>query len=820
MACCLGIAYSSFATHIVGGELYYKYLGNDNYEIYFDYYIDCINGNAGAISSDRSAWFGVFEGKTNKRIASLDRRITRTNPVRVSDVNYKCIITKPNACVDKYQYKFTLKLPPKDGGYIIVYQRCCRNNTITNLSNPGGQGSTYFTKIEDTETRKNNAAAFKNLPPNFLCTNAPLVFDHSATDVDGDSLVYELYKPFNSFQGNLGANNTTRPQPVPSQFLPPPFVPITWANGYNDNLQINATSPIIINSKTGQLNFTPTQVGQFVVGISVKEYRDGELINTTRRDFQFNVSNCEFEVVSSFFAPSKSCDFRVTFNNNSRGNGALTYNWDFGETEDNTDKSTSTFPSYKYKQPGTYEIQLIAGNINCADTYTKEVRIVDPVFPNLGPDDTLCNPFTRIIDGGLSTQAIIWNTGTIGSQISVNQPGNYIATYQKEGCSYKDTITIVEDNDRPVLPVDSVICENVPFEINLSVGNQYKSINWSTGESSTQITVNQPNVYAVQVTTMNDCVFEDTMNIVHKELPMVNINDTNICPLTNGFFEVGTPNLSYQWSTGSTDQRITVNQPGKYSVKAFDGKCYNEDSAILDIIDIGPYGLPKDTVFCDKVFMVLNPGNQFKSYNWSTGEKTPIITALNEGTYAVILTSQEGCVVSDSITLGRNPLPNVGLGPDTIVCQAIHPVLDAGPGVVYLWQDGSNLRTLTAFETGIYHVEVTDQNGCINSDTVEVTKNPNAYPSNLYMPNAFTPNGDGINEIYPDNQFKDIGVFYNLKIFNRWGEKLADFDSPDGNWDGTYKGQKQEEGVYIYLVSWIGCDNTRRSKQGNITLLK
>lgn len=814
------------ATHIVGGELYYKYLGNNNYEIYFDYYLDCENGSSVAISQDRNAWFGVFDGKTNQRIPSLDRRITRNTPVRVSDVNYKCIINKPNACVDKYQYKFTLNLPPRDGGYTIVYQRCCRNGTITNLANPGAQGSTYFTKIDDTNLRRNNAATFKNLPPNFLCTNAPLVFDHSAFDADGDSLAYELYKPFNSYVGKVGATNQpksiTNPgsQPAPKDFLPPPFIPITWANGYNDNLQINATTPIIINSKTGELNFTPTQVGQFVVGISVKEYRNGELINTTRRDFQFNVSNCQFEVVSSFFAPSKSCDFKVTFNNNSRGNGALTYSWDFGETNDETDKSNSTFPSYQYKNPGTYNIQLVAGNVNCSDTYSKTVTIVAPLFPKLGPDDTLCNPFSKIIDGGIATEAISWNTGEVAGQITVDKPGPYIATYQKEGCDYKDTINITEDNDRPILPVDSVICKNVPFDISLSVGSQYKLINWSTGETSNQINVDQPNRYVVQVTTLNDCVFEDTMNIVHKDLPIVNLNDTNICPLTDGFFAVENPNLTYLWNTGSSAQSITVNQAGKYNVKVFDGKCYNEDSAELNIIDVGPYGLPNDTVFCDKVFMTLNPGGQFKNYQWNTGETTPIITANTEGVFAVILTSNEGCIVSDSISLGRNPLPDVGLGPDTMVCQAIHPVLDAGPGVLYTWNDGSTERTLTAFETGIYHVEVTDDKGCINSDTVEITKNPNAYPSNLYMPNAFTPNGDGINEIYPENQFTDIGVYYNLKIFNRWGEKLADFDSPTANWDGTYKGEKQEEGVYIYLVSWLGCDNKRRNKQGNITLLK
>ena len=93
------------ATHIVGGEIYYNYLGNNNYEIILDYYIDCLNGWGPAIADDSVAWFGFYNGNTNERIANLDRLARRTTPVRISDVNYNCIVSKPNACVDKYQYQ-------------------------------------------------------------------------------------------------------------------------------------------------------------------------------------------------------------------------------------------------------------------------------------------------------------------------------------------------------------------------------------------------------------------------------------------------------------------------------------------------------------------------------------------------------------------------------------------------------------------------------------------------------------------------------------------------------------------------------------------
>ncbi len=810
------------ATHIVGGELYYEYLGNNNYSVTLDYFIDCVNGNPGAIKPDLDGSnFAVFNGSTNQRISSFDRTIAAGLPKRVSETNYKCIITKPNACVDRYQFSFVLNMPPIKGGYIIAFQRCCRNNSITNLLNPDLTGSTFWTKIEDLRTQnwKNSSAHFKELPPNFLCTNAPLVFDHSAVDPDGDSLVYELFHPFNSYQGNSGARPGS-PKPTGAGFLPPPFPQVNWANGYSASKQIDATNNFILNPTTGLLNFTPTQTGQFVVGILVKEYRNGVLVGTTRRDFQFNVSDCTFEVVSSFLAPVKSCAFTVSFNNNSSGTSGLSYAWDFGEKDDISDQSNQTFPTYTYSKSGTYEIQLIAKTSQCADTYTRIVRIVDPVYPQLGPDDTLCSPFTHVLDANINTEAISWNTGEIGSRITVNKEGLYIATYQKEGCAYKDSVYLTEDLDFPELPLDTIFCNNDPFIYTIDAGARFKKFKWNTNEVTQTIATSTPGLHYVDVTTSNGCVYRDSMYINQQLPPALNLRDTLVCPGFPGRFDAGSDEVIYTWSTGETNATISPMAAGSYWVTIFDGRCYNYDTATLENVDVGPYGLPNDTAFCNKVFMVLNPGSQFARYQWNTGESTPTITVQDRGSYSVILTSKEGCIVSDSMRIGLNPLPTINLGPDTTVCQAINPVLDPGPGIAYLWQDESSERTLTAYESGIYHVMLTDHNGCINGDTIEIFKDPNALPSDLFMPNAFSPNGDGLNDVYPNNQYQDIGVEYNLKIFTRWGEKLEDFNSPNYSWDGIYKGEPMAEGVYIYLVNWIGCDNKRRQKTGNVTLLK
>jgi gliding motility-associated-like protein len=88
------------------------------------------------------------------------------------------------------------------------------------------------------------------------------------------------------------------------------------------------------------------------------------------------------------------------------------------------------------------------------------------------------------------------------------------------------------------------------------------------------------------------------------------------------------------------------------------------------------------------------------------------------------------------------------------------------------------------------------------------------------MPSAFTPNGDELNDVYPNSQYQVEGAEYNVKLFNRWGEKLAEFNNPTLNWDGNINGQEAPEGVYVYTITWVGCDNVRRTLYGDFLLMR
>jgi hypothetical protein len=253
------------ATHIVGGEMSYRSLGNNNYEITLTVYRDCYNGVA---PFDNPAAIAIYSGTGG---------LVSNNQVNISSqlslpsvVNNPCLIPPINLCYELARYVFTATLPPVNGGYTIVYQRCCRNQTIINLSNLYNTGGTYMATIPGPMLASANSnPVFNSLPPTFICQNDLFTFDHSATDADGDSLVYELCAPLTGGDRN---------NPAPSPADPPPYIPVVYASPYSINNMLGGTLPFSIDSRTGIITARPPAAGQFVYGVCVNEYRNGILI--------------------------------------------------------------------------------------------------------------------------------------------------------------------------------------------------------------------------------------------------------------------------------------------------------------------------------------------------------------------------------------------------------------------------------------------------------------------------------------------------------------------------------------------------------------
>lgn len=824
----------AFATHIVGGEIMYNYLGDNGsmvrYRVTMYLYIDCINGQPGAIEDDKRGYINVFSyNKFLNRFTLYPNSgnyypvaNARSGPQRVSDVNYKCIKTKPNACVDKYTYSLDISVPINDDGYTISFERCCRNNTINNIVNPMHSGATYWTHIPGHRTRSANTSPFFNsLPPNFLCTNAPLKFDHSATDADGDSLVYELYHPY------LGAD---RNDPLPSATNPTNpnnFSNIIWENGYSTYAnQIDGNPTLSIDRETGKLSLTPTRTGQFVIGIKVMEFRNGIFIGETKRDFQFNVNNCNFEVVSSFMVPKLNCTgTEVTFNNFSIG--GLKYQWDFGVEETDDDTSNFTHPKFTYPNPGQYKVRLVASTTKCSDTFDYDLTVKQNFKTDIGRDTLICGPFSMQLQAiPADKPSYIWNTGERTKNITVNKGGVYWVSVSDAPCISRDTIQIVNDLTKIDLGPDSVICRDsfVPFTYEGKPG--FSTYLWNDSSFAQFVFIPRLDTYHVRVTNQNNCASEDSITFILYPPPRTLLKDTLFCKGTSVILDginrsaLTVAETQYLWNTGSTAPAITVSQPGTYIVKLRNKLCTLFDTAVLNHIETG-LELGPDTFYCGPVFRWLRPKKGFVSYVWHDGAESADYLATTPGKKKLTITTIEGCVESDSVLITQFPVIDGGLGNDTAICLSSTLWLHATDSFVsYLWNTGQESRSISVQQAGTYRVIFRDRNGCIGSDSITIVEQADALPVDLFMPNAFTPNDDGLNELFPGNGYADPGSPYLLRIYNRWGEKIWESESPAIEWDGRIKGDMAPQDVYVFTVRYTGCDNLERTFRGTFTLMR
>ncbi len=363
----LTLGFASNAAHLVGGEITYTCLGSNQYQVKLRIYRDCFSGGA---AFDNSVNFTVYNLAgavvTNP---SVPKGPTISVPAGTGN---PCLTTPPNICTEYAEYVATLTLPPVVGGYTISYQRCCRNSTISNISNPGSRGNTYTVKIPSMDNTCNSTPTFTTVPPIVLCLGDQLNVDASATDSNGDSLFYEFC---DIYTGGSSGN------PSPSTATPPPYTTIPFVAPATPNQPVPGSPALAINPQTGMITGVATTAGQYVVGICVSEYRNGQLLSVVRRDYQFNVTNCIINTVADMVTqledPSLYCDGRtLTFT--PQTTGALTYFWNFGDTTTTADTSSQAYPTYTFPDTGTYTVTLIINpGLVCTDTLKVPFRVMN-----------------------------------------------------------------------------------------------------------------------------------------------------------------------------------------------------------------------------------------------------------------------------------------------------------------------------------------------------------------------------------------------------------------------------------------------------------
>jgi gliding motility-associated-like protein len=762
LAVALLLSADTSATHIVGGEMNYEYLGNSKYRIRLTVYRDCYNG---VPDFDSPAYIGLFD-TSDVLIRTVAANYTSKSfiPNVLSDP-CRGISNPTTICYEVTTYDTVLTIPSiPPGGIQVVYQRCCRNNSILNIINPGSTGETFWALIPDDPFADSNPV-FKNLAPTFICAGYPLTLDLSATDKDDDSIVYRLTPPLE------GATSTS---PQPSVPVPPFDASVVWTSPYSMNNMLGGTPALAIDPVTGILTANPATSGQFVIAVVAEEYRNGVRIGETRREFQVNVTPCYDKIVSSLLVPSINCgDLNAVFTNQS--SGATFYHWDFGIAAATNDTSDAFNPSFVFPDTGTYMVKLIAydtiDNKLCMDSSFAAVNVYPKLDPGFDYSLPVCVGAVTFTD----TTSLIrtfpnsfsWdfgdNTGSaVHNPVHVyTKPGNYTVKLEvtsAAGCV--DSVfkqIYVSINPQVDAGPDKLICTGSSIIIG-SAPDSLVNYSWSPALTLSDPTVYNPvasptaaTTYTLVVTDkISGCRNTDSLYVaVSLPLGDAGPDDTLCAGVSRPIGTPGIPRYTYSWTPSSGLSNAAVADPvasllgnATYYLLITDSNgCTRQDSVHLAVIT-PPVPDAGDSVrMCsgDTVAIGSNASPSL-TYSWSpagglsnTAISNPL--AYPNATRWYLLTATEAtghCSGKDSVFIDVVSVP-ADAGPPVSLCKgdSVQLGTPGTPGYNYSWSPPAGLSSggvpqpwaHPLFST-TYVLKVNDlQLGCEVSDTVQVIVN-------------------------------------------------------------------------------------------------
>jgi gliding motility-associated-like protein len=282
---------------------------------------------------------------------------------------------------------------------------------------------------------------------------------------------------------------------------------------------------------------------------------------------------------------------------------------------------------------------------------------------------------------------------------------------------------------------------------------------------------------------------------------------------------------SYIWQDGSTGSSLPVTVPGMYWLEVTDA-CGSKSRDSITVSEVKfQVALGPDRQICPGESLTLQAPGNFTAVTWgpdyfitSTGLQSVQVNPPTDTVYYVRAEVVPGCYAYDTAKVSVIKTEKVQLPADTAICAGDVLQINAGPGFSsYLWHNQSVQSFISTRDQGLVWVEVKDRNGCTSRDSMVVKWNTCGY--GLWLPNSFTPNGDGRNDVFRPI-YKGVVTSFRISVYNRWGQVVYYSTDPDKGWDGKLEGQPLDSGTFVWVCSYQMFGGQLIHEKGTLTLIR
>lgn len=500
-------------------------------------------------------------------------------------------------------------------------------------------------------------------------------------------------------------------------------------------------------------------------------------------------------------------------------------------------------------QPLVITYTLTENSNGCIGTATVNVTVTPAAMVATNPSGQvqLCQGGQLTINADPGYAAYAWSNNSSAQSITVNTAGSYVVT-ATDANSCQAVSPPVDVIINPPLPLDVTVngatqlCQGESLVLTAASG--FLNYTWSNNATGATITVTSSGNYSVSAVDVNGCIYQSAVTNVQvfdkPVLSLASVASVSCYGLDDGAasFAATGGTLPYQFflfpATPLSGQIAENLAPDTYQAFVVDAAQCGDTITFTITQPAAPLSIALGNIqnatcfgFDDGELVVSAAGGTPPyTYFWSNGQNGTSATRLSAGNYSLTVTDSNGCSETASYTITEPPAVSVSL-PDTyeiILGKSVTlvPTYDNNNEYTFRWSPQYHLSNPNVpnpvaypYQTTTYSLTISDINNCSAVDSVTVIVKDSII---IYIPNVFSPNGDGINDVFYVNATA-VKDFY-MVIYNRWGEKVFEANDINAGWNGTRNGKELEPGVYVYHITFTFLNYTQEKRKGSITLLR